>query len=67
MHYAPALILSKSGPPRSPPAPVSRGPSPKELFFTFGTNKVAVVMVLIEIMSKQVQLSIEPGSLCKRA
>jgi len=25
------------------------------------------VMVLIEIMSKQVQLSIEPGSLSKRA
>jgi hypothetical protein len=28
---------------------------------------IARVMVLIEIMSKQVRLSIEPGSLSKRA
>ena len=39
----------------------------KNYFLKFGTNKVAVVMVLIEIMSKQVELSIEPGSLGKRA
>jgi hypothetical protein len=46
MHYAPALILSKAGPPRSHPAPVRRGPSPKELFLHLAPTKLPFRRVL---------------------